>query len=444
MRKTYTLFALLSLFFSSVSLAQISVTVNPNGGQLAQIMSGPGVIFSNVTLNCPTGAAGSFRCASCSLNMDSGIVLTNGKITDILGPNNNAGSNTTPYTDTWSWGSAGDQDLANLINQPVSNLFDACVLEFDLTVQSDSVQFKYIFGSEEYPEFVCSPFNDVFAFFISGPGIAGLKNLALVPGTTVPVSINSVNPGTAGTFNQGGNCSASNQSLAYSQYYVNNGDGTTAPYSTNPFYIQYDGFTKTLIAAAGGLTPCSTYHLKLAIADVSDATYDSGVFIEANSLSSNLVTFDTAGTAIPGLDSAIRGCVDGIFTLKFQKPVSQTTTVNYTIGGTAVSGTDYMALSGSVQFLTGDSIGHVLVHPIGAATQTQTVKLYLTSGCGTVYDSSTLYIVAPPQLVVGPDTTVCPGDSVRFFASPGATTYAWSPATNLSATFTFAIPLFPP
>ena len=429
MRKLYIPITLFLALFSSAVFAQINLTPNASGAQLAQIMSGPGVIISNVVLNCPNGAAGSFTCNNCSLNMDSGIVLTTGKVANIAGPNN---QNQVSY----AWGSAGDQDLANLIGAPVTQLHDACVLEFDLTAQSDSVQFKYIFGSDEYPEFVCSTFNDVFAFFISGPGIVGLQNLALIPGTAIPVSINSVNPGTPGGFSGGGSCNGANQSLTYSQYYVNNGDGTVAsqPYYSNPYYIQYDGFTKTLVAAVGGLIACQTYHLKLAVSDVSDGAIDSGVFIEANSLSSNLVTFDTTGTAIPGLDSAIRGCVDGIFTLQFQKPVSVATTVNYTTGGTAVNGTDYTNISGTVQFAAGDSMGHVVIHPIGAATQTQTVKLYLTSGCGTVYDSTTLYIIAPPQLVVGPDTTVCPGDSVRLHATPGATLYAWSPGTAISST----------
>jgi len=51
--------------------------------------------------------------------------------------------------------------------------FDASILEFDFIPQSDTLKFNYIFGSEEYPEYVNSGYNDVFGFFISGPGIAG-------------------------------------------------------------------------------------------------------------------------------------------------------------------------------------------------------------------------------------------------------------------------------
>jgi len=428
MRKNYFLFLFL-LSISCASFAQISANVNSNGQQLAQVMSGPGVIISNVNLNCPVGAAGTFTCTNCSLNMDSGIVLTNGYVDTIHGPNNTMNA-------TGDWGTTGgsaDTDLANLIGQPVTNLFDPCILEFDLNVQSDSIQFNYIFGSEEYPEFVCSAFNDAFAFFISGPGIVGEKNIALIPGTNVPVSINSVNPGVPGSFAGTGTCNGVNQSLAYSQYYVNNGTGSNAPYNTNPYYIQYNGFTTTLTAAIGGLDVCSTYHLKLTIADVGDHTYDSGVFIQANSLSSNLVAFDTVGTSVPGIDSAVRGCVDGIITLQYQKPVAHATTVNYTVGGTATNGVDYSLLTGSVQFAAGDSVEQIIIHPIGNATQTQTVELYLTSQCGTVYDSATLTIVTPPAFVTGNDTSICPGDTVKLFATPGAATYSWTPTAGLSA-----------
>ena len=425
MKKNFYLLIYILFVFSPAVFAQINVTPNPVGTQLAQVISGPGVVISNVVLNCPNGAAGTFTCASCSLGMDSGIVLTNGKVILIPGPNNNGGAG-------YPWGTAGDSDLAALINVPITQTYDACILTFDLLAQTDSIQFKYKFGSEEYPEYVCAPFNDVFGFFISGPGITGKQNIALIPGTNIPVSINSVNPGVAG--GAGGTCTGADQSLAYSQYYINNGDGSQAPYDTNPYYIQYDGITTTFTAAAGALIPCQTYHLKLAIADAGiDANYDSGVFIEANSLSSNRVTFnDTAHSSLPGIDSAIRGCVDGIVTLNFLRPVAQTTTVNYTTGGTAVNGFDYSQLSGSIQFLTGDSSKQVVIHPTGNATQVQTVTLYLSNACSTIpYDSVTLTILPPLTVSAKPTDVSCFGgadgkDTAIITAGISPFGYVWS------------------
>ena len=173
-----------------------------------------------------------------------------------VGPNNNSGATT-----NWNGVSTehGDADLDDLIN---GSTFDAVVLEFDFIPQGDTVEFQYIFASEEYPEFVFS-FNDVFAFFISGPGISGgVQNLALVPGTSDPVSINTIN-------------SSTNSAL-----YTPNGTGSVGESQyTNPKVVQFDGFTVPLTAISK-VTPCKTYHLKIAIADVADGSYDSGVFLK--------------------------------------------------------------------------------------------------------------------------------------------------------------------
>lgn len=86
-----------------------------------------------------------------------------------------------------------DDDLADLANY--FPLGTGSVLEFDFIPSSSEVSFEYSFASEEYSEFVTSPFGDVFGFFISGPGISGTQNMALVPNTNVPVSIETINNG---------------------------------------------------------------------------------------------------------------------------------------------------------------------------------------------------------------------------------------------------------
>lgn len=121
--------------------------------------------------------------------------------------------------------------------------------------------FQFVFGSEEYPEYV-NQFNDVFGFFINGPGINGphsnnSKNIALIPGTNTPVSINNVNEGNN------------------SEYFVVN----------DLDFIQYDGFT-TVFTAESEVQPMQTYHIKLAIGDGVDHFYDSGVLLQASSFCS--------------------------------------------------------------------------------------------------------------------------------------------------------------
>src|SRR6185295_1433985 len=152
----------------------------PTAEELAQSLVGSGVTISNITLNCPNGGWGSFDGTNSNVGLDAGIILACGDKINAPGPNNTQGITTDFQT-------GGDADLTALANQ---DTYDACVLEFDLQTTGDSVKFNYVFGSEEYSEYVGS-FNDIFAFLISGPGIVGLQNIALVPGTGTPVSINN-------------------------------------------------------------------------------------------------------------------------------------------------------------------------------------------------------------------------------------------------------------
>ena len=126
----------------------------------------------------------------------------------------------------------------------------------DIVATGSQLEFSYVFASEEYPEYVNTGFNDVFAFFISGPGISGIQNIAMAPNSTEPVSINTIN----------------DQQNA--QYYVDNANGMD---------IQFDGYTTELIATAN-VVPDESYHVKIAIADVSDAVFDSGIFLGIESL----------------------------------------------------------------------------------------------------------------------------------------------------------------
>ena len=150
------------------------------------------------------------------------------------------------------------------------------IIEFDFIPNGNNLQFKFVFASEEYPEFVNSSFNDVFGFFLSGQGITGpylsgtAANIAVIPGSTpsAAISINNLNNGTA-----------NNGPCEYCNFYVNNGTGNPVVLNST---IQYDGFT-SVIGAVSNVQCGLTYHIKLAIANVGDNGWDSAVFLEAGS-----------------------------------------------------------------------------------------------------------------------------------------------------------------
>ena len=266
---------LLALFVSGIFLftaqAQMVINTSTTPTQLVNNFILTGVTASNIVYTGGPNSMGSFTGGNTTnLGLSNGIILSTGIVNSTPAINSAASyfsSNQTVYP------GGQDADLQNLI--PSSPIYDACVLEFDLVPAGNVLEFQYVFASEEYPEYVCSQFNDVFGFFISGPDPAGGNyvnlNIAQVPNSSLPVAINTINSGTPINYPASGCMSVSN-----SQYYVDNTYGTS---------IVYDGFTTVMLAQAT-VVPGLTYHLKMAIADVSDGIYDSGIFLKAQSMKS--------------------------------------------------------------------------------------------------------------------------------------------------------------
>ncbi len=407
------------LFFSFTAVyAQLTVAGNNNGNTLAQILAGNGVTVTNVNLNCAANACGTYTSVATPLNLSTGIMLTSGQVANAVGPNN------APSVGTAN-GTPGDADLYNLVTP--NSTQDACVLEFDVVPIGNNMSFSYVMGSEEYPEYVCSNFNDVFAFFISGPNPGGgsyaNNNIALIPSSGLHVAINTVNPGVAGANSGGGTCT----SLAYSTYYHDN---------TNGAQVQYDGWTSVFTAQAN-VIPCQTYHLKLAIADVGDGAYDSGVFLEGNSFVSNGTTV-TAATVNPGYTSTYEGCVNGTFTITLPAAATSNTTVNYTLSGSASNGTDYTSLPGSVTIPIGGTSATVNLIPTqdGLTEGQETVTLSILNPCdGTVYSTATLNINDDPITTASANPNpICPNATTTLTVSGGVAgnTYSWSPTAGVT------------
>ncbi len=237
-----------------LSAQALVVTTNNNATALATALAGSGVSISNATLVGAATQQGTFTGGTASgIGIDTGIILTTGSAASAPGPNNSDDATT-------GIGSGGDADLADLI--PGYSTNDANILTIDFTTQTGDLFFSYVFASEEYNEYVNTSYNDVFGFFIDG------VNLALIPNTSTPVSINNVNGG-GPTYGINPKNSA---------YYNNNDLSNGGPF----FDIQYDGFTDVFIAKAIGLGKGS-HTLKLAIADGGDTALDSAVFLQAGS-----------------------------------------------------------------------------------------------------------------------------------------------------------------
>lgn len=239
--------------------------------KLLQSMAGDGVVLKSYSITKASNdeAFGFFEDKKARLGMKKGLVMTTGGIAGLSSKNLQTAMSNNTHANAEGRGNAMDDktgcdDLEKLLERN-QKTFDACVIELDVVPTADTLCFNYVFGSEEYDEYVGSNYNDVFAFFISGKGIQNVQNLAVVPHTKIPVSVNSINNG--GGYN--------NKAASNSVYYVSNIDGSVG--------LEYDGLTK-LMEIKQAVMPYETYHIKLAIADVSDNAFDSGVLIEGRSI----------------------------------------------------------------------------------------------------------------------------------------------------------------
>ncbi|MFT5858549.1 MAG: gliding motility-associated-like protein [Flavobacteriaceae bacterium] len=411
-----TTISLLILPLTSFGQGLITSTAQAAPALVQNILLGSGVTVSNISYNGAAVAIGSFDGTACNVGLASGIVMTTGTVQNTgdgpHGPNNNGGSG----LDT---GTPGFGLLANLIGGTPT--YNAAILEFDFVPYSDTVSFNYVFGSEEYPEYVGSQFNDVFAFFISGPGIAGLQNIAKLPNGTA-VAINNVNAG------------------ANPGFFVNNGDGSSAPQNSSPNFIQYDGFTKVLTASSE--VQCGqTYHLIIAIADVGDGILDSGIFLEANSLSSNTpvtLSHQLSQQVFNDPNIMAEGCVSTTVTLeRGTNNIATPMTIPILISGTATEGVDYTNVPNSVTFPAGVSQVQFSLDAfqdgIIEGQESIIITLPILDPCGNPNPLElTIYIedVQPVAVVLTGQTISCPGETITLTATPSGGsppyTYLWS------------------
>lgn len=252
----------LIIFSGITASAQITVDTTLTPTTLAQVLAGNSVfVVSTPTYTGRPSSIGQFDCASCNIAMSSGIIISSGLAAAAAGPASSFAN--------WVMSTPGDADLQSVsFPQPTK---DAAFLEFDILPLFDKLQIKFLYASEEYPEFVGLGFFDPIGIFISGPGIAGSYNAAVLPLSLTPVNMGTVNNG----FGNGGPCT--------NCLFYNDNTGNTQH--------AYDGYTYGITSKIN-VQAGQVYHIKIAVADANDDLYDSAILLETNSLSSDSSTAD--------------------------------------------------------------------------------------------------------------------------------------------------------
>ncbi|TNE69570.1 MAG: hypothetical protein EP344_00305 [Bacteroidetes bacterium] len=411
-------------------LESVSAVLEVSGGQSADdlvrnvLIGGDCFDITNVQFSGNGGQIGTFSNGLTNIGFASGVIMATGDISVAPGPNDQDGASA-------GYGvSTPDPDLQTLTN---GALFDMANIEFDFTPTESPVSFNFVFASEEYCEYVGTQYNDVFGFFISGPGIpGGQQNIALIPASQIPVAINNVNH------------------INNSGFYVNN-----QPASSNnlcgqqPSFlpavneVQYDGFTRKFTAVAN-VQACQTYHIKLKIADVGDGVWDSAVFLNEGS-------FNAGGNASvewvvdgnPDDKDVYEGC--GTVQLVFKRignNLSSPLPVQFTVTGSATAGTDYSFIPPVIVIPVGQSEYVLNVNILNdlILEGQETIIITLNNPCSCLNPTETLIIEDLPILDAMADTTtICgPGAAtvnVDVLDGVPPYTYQWqNGSTDASAT----------
>ena len=335
--KSFLAFFFLFPLFALSQGQPILIDDTRNIEDVVKALQGPGTEITNITFSVPGAplAMGYFEDTGALLGLKKGLIITTGAALSATGPNNNFGSST-----SGSFTEMQDPDLATIA---AGRFFDISIVEFDIKTQYSKLSFNYVFGSEEYPEFANSQFNDTFGLFISGPGIIGSMNIATLDNGR-PVSVNSI---------------------YQSNNFLSNGFGNTPDVN---YYLQYNGVTKKLTASAR-LIPNETYHVKIIIADVSDNAFDTGVFLEQESFISEIPFDVTVSYEHDRFDYAIEGCNKAYLTVKRDaQDAADPLALDLSFEGNAINGIDFNFVQpGPLTLAVGQLTSIVEIAPVADA-----------------------------------------------------------------------------
>jgi gliding motility-associated-like protein len=433
---------LLAVFvlFSPQLKSQITVDSLAINEYVQDVLLGSGIQATNISFTgCLTQIGYLQEGNTINLGLNSGVMLSSGHVQSIP-----------PADPTYfglgdCTGQTGEADLLNIANSvpgligqnfTVNSINDKSILEFDFVPTGDTLRFRYIFGSYEYQQYENSQYNDIFAFFLSGPGISGpydapagfpdgATNIAFIPGSDpqIPITISSVNA----TLN--------------SEYYVNIDDQSE---------INVRGYT-TVLEAFAEVVCGETYHIKLAIADGSDGGLDSFVLLEEGSFSSNAVVDVNLALNVGGPDAETLWEDCGTAALTFTRAEVSNLAIEDMVvidwSGTADMGIDFTEMPDTLVFAPGVS---QIVLDIDAFIDNNTegletvimniLNLGACNGSGLVSNFQFFIGDHPDPIEIEPfATSICLGDSITLepviTGGYGNFVYDWSNGESSSTIF---------
>ena len=463
----YFLILILFLVRAPYIQGQLQITNNPPYNTanhlIDNVFSDGTVAISNINVFGDPSQYGFFSNGMTAVSMDSGIVLATrelSSVTNFFGapnapvpaPPQLTQGNGTNFGFPWMGNSATNNlktvsaSVPALIGQNFNSPNDinsACAISFDFVPQDDTMKFKFVFASDEWDIFPCTQFNDVFGFFVAGPGIAGpfnappgytnADNFALIPGTSIPITISSI----TSAFNTG-SCNSSQNS----QYYVNgNVGGLSLNARTDTMEVIFP------------VQRCETYNFTMAIANGQDVVLQSAVFLQGNSFGTGTsVDIEIQSNYGFGGDSIIyEGCDSTTLSFTRNDTVLNEDTIFLNIFGQATNGVDISPIPDTLFFAQGQDSSSVTFFAFDDGIVEGYETLYIVIDSSTVdlgcsqFTSDTITLVIsdpiPIDYTVTDDTVMCtdPPVNVNVNVTNGLPdyNYLWG---NSDTTNSFTLP----
>ena len=239
---------------------ELNYNINASAVNMANAMFGNGVTVVGASYTGPASSSATFTNASVAegvLPSTSGVILSTGDVRNFTQSSGDPNRATGTSSDT-----SGVNNNAMFNAVAGRTTYDAVWIDVDFIPTGNVMTMRFVFSSEEYPEYVNSNFNDIMGVWINGAFVP----VTVGNGTT---AINNINP------------------LTQPNLFTSNiGDD----YNT-----EMDGFTVTLsltIPVNAGVVNT----IRIGIADTGDAAYDSNLIIVGDSVQTVLVAREDVDT----------------------------------------------------------------------------------------------------------------------------------------------------
>ena len=243
--------------------AELTYNTSASAMQMANAIFGNGVTVVGASYTGPANSSAIYSNGQLSLGVtpsNTGVILSTGNVRDFTQSSGDPNRATNTTTDT-----SGTNNNAAFNAVAGRATYDAVWMDVDFIPTGNVMTINFVFSSEEYPEYVNSNYNDIIGVWINGQFVP----ITIGNGTT---AINNINPITEPNL-----------------FISNTGD---------QFNTEMDGFTLTLKLTIP-VNPGVVNTIRIGIADVGDAQYDSNLLIGADSVQTHLVALDDSQTLIP-------------------------------------------------------------------------------------------------------------------------------------------------